>query len=324
MENDIVLSVRKVSHSFGTTPVLHDINLEIARGQIVGLAGPSGCGKSTLLNQIFGTLSPTAGEIGVRCRDGSEFRVEDAGVRADRCIVYQDYVLYPHLSALENVMFGPMVRDTSIPFRTFRPFAWRGVKKEILERSAAILEKVGLKDHLRKIPDELSGGQRQRVAIAQALIMEPEILLMDEPFGALDDANREALQQTLLGLYEENLSSVRVGQKPRHTIVIVTHMIEEALLVGDRVVGLTQHYDWKTAGHESCPGATIVYDQKAPVEQMGTRIDYSAYRPQVGEIRSLTQDTKVEKPPVGTHVQFWNQVAAGEVDGVLSTRRETP
>ncbi len=321
-DHDIVLSVRGVSHAFGAGRVLHGIDLDIARGQIVGLVGPSGCGKSTLLGQVFGTLSPTVGEVGVRARNGSAYRVDDRGVDADRCMVYQKYDLYPHLTALENVMFGPMVRDTSIPFRLLRPFAWRKRRQEIRERAAALLEKIGLGEHMRKYPSQLSGGQQQRVAIAQALIMEPEILLLDEPFGALDDANREALQQKLLELYAENVTAVGRGEKPPYTMLIVTHLIEEALLVGDRVVGLSQHWDWRGAGHETCPGATVVYDSMAPVERPGERVDFSVYRPQVDEIRSVVMDAKSDKPPAGTHVRFWNQVTAGEVDGILAVGRK--
>ncbi len=320
--HDIVVSCAGVGHVFDErTRVLHDVHIDIARGQIVGLVGPSGCGKSTLLYQIFGKLRPTAGSVEIHPRDGERHPVN--GIGADRCMVLQDYQLYPHLSALGNVAFGPMVRDTSPAFRTLRPFAWRKVRAQQNERAAAMLEKLGLAGHVDKYPHQLSGGQRQRVAIAQALIMEPEILLLDEPFGALDDATRESLQQTMLGLYSENMAAARRGAMPPYTMLIVTHELNEAILVGDRVVGLSQHWDWKAAGHDACPGATIVYDERAAVEEPGQAVDFASYAAQRDLIRSLVMRKDTPKPPAGTHVRFWDQVRAGEVEGVLATTRGT-
>ncbi len=312
---DLVLSCTGISHAFGERRVLHGVDLHVARGQIVGLVGPSGCGKSTLLNAIFGTLALGQGGVTVHSRMGNRYDVD--GIGPDRCMVYQDYDLYPHLTALQNVAFGLMVRDTSIASRVFRPLAWRAQRQRMRDKAAALLERVGLASALDKYPHELSGGMRQRVALAQALVMEPEVLLLDEPFGALDEANREGLQQMLLTLYAENVAAQRSGGKPPHTLVIVTHEIDEALLVGDRVVGLSQFWDWKGAGHEACPGATVVYDAAAPVETPGTGIDRAGYAPQRALIREVVMDPVRTKAPVGEHVRFWQQAAAGEARGVV-------
>ena len=312
---DLVLSCTGIAHAFGERKVLHEVELHVARGQIVGLVGPSGCGKSTLLNAIFGTLALGAGGVTVHSRVGTRRNVD--GIGPDRCMVYQDYDLYPHLTALDNVAFGLMVRDTSILSRAFRPLAWRAHRLVMRDKAAALLDRVGLAAALDKYPHELSGGMRQRVALAQALVMEPEVLLLDEPFGALDEANREGLQQMLLTLYAENLAARRSGGQPPHTLVIVTHEIDEALLVGDRVVGLSQFWDWKGAGHEACPGATVVYDAAAPVERPGTRIDRAAYAPQRAVIREVVMAPGDDKPPLGEHVRFWEQAAAGQARGVV-------
>jgi NitT/TauT family transport system ATP-binding protein len=312
---DVVVHCRGVAHRFGERAILHDVDLEVARGQFVGLVGPSGCGKSTLLNAIFGTLAPDRGEVEIHARRGDRYPVR--GIGPDRCMVYQDYDLYPHLTALGNVAFGLMVRDTSITWRALRPFAWRARRRELHARAAALLERVGLGQALDKYPHELSGGMRQRVALAQAIVMEPEVLLLDEPFGALDEANREGLQQMLLAMYAENMAAVAAGASPPHTLVIVTHEIDEALLVGDRVVGLSQFWDWRGAGHAASPGATVVYDAAAPVESPGTRIDRAAYAPQRTLIREVVMDPSAPKPPPAEHVRFWRQAAAGEARGVV-------
>jgi NitT/TauT family transport system ATP-binding protein len=139
----------------------------------------------------------------------------------------------------------------------------------------------------------MSGGMRQRVALAQALIMKPEIILLDEPFGALDEATREDLQKLLLSLHEENATKTRVGEAPSHTLIIVTHELNEALLVGDRVVGLSQYWDWKCESHDCCPGATVVYDKAAPVFKMEHASEREEFAHQREEIRQVVFDPKI-------------------------------
>ena len=134
-------------------------------------------------------------------------------------------------------------------------------------------------------PNQMSGGMQQRVAIAQALIMEPEIILLDEPFGALDEATREELQEMLLRLYQENQEALSKSQKPPYTLIFVTHELNEAIRVGNRLVGLSQYWYWKEAGHDSPPGATIVYDKDAPIFKPDERPNYESFEDIRKEIR---------------------------------------
>lgn len=292
------LEVNHVGHWFGPKLVLHDVNLQIDAGQIVSVVGPSGCGKSTLLRAILGTHPPKAGEIRI---DG---RVVDKPCR-DVGIVYQHYTLYDFLTAEQNVAFGLMLDQTSLPFRVFQPWQWWPLHREHLEQAAAWLGKVGLGAAAKQYPSQMSGGMRQRVAIAQALIMRPKILLLDEPFGALDEATREELQVMLLLLYQENLQAKQNGETPPHTILIVTHELTEAIYVADRVVGLSQF-------HESgSQGATIVYDKPAPVFQPGDPRKFDDFFDQKEELRRV-----VFNPDHLQHheeyISFWAQTKAAD------------
>ncbi len=272
-----ILSIQDLSHRFGTNRVLHQVNLSIHKGQIVALVGPSGCGKTTLLQAIVGTHPPCQGTIQVATECGYHLV---SGPGRDRGIVYQRYSLFPHLTALENVAYGLMVDQTSALDRVFRRSKWKSLRKDHLEQAAHLLQSMRLGAALNKYPPEMSGGMCQRVAIAQALIMKPSILLLDEPFGALDESTREELQRILLTIYDDNLK--KKGDPSHHpvTILIVTHEINEALFVSDRVVGLSQYWNWKEEGHLSCPGATMVYDQPAPVFSPGDERNTSVFRQQ--------------------------------------------
>jgi NitT/TauT family transport system ATP-binding protein len=181
------------------------VSLDLAENSFTCLLGPSGCGKSTLLGMIAGFVQPTAGRVLV---DGAPVR----GASADRGVVFQEYALFPWRTALENVEFGPLIRRVS-----------RAERRRI---AMDHLDLVGLKGHETKFPSELSGGMKQRVAIARALANNPSILLMDEPFGALDAQTREILQEEML----------RIWQQARKTVVFVTHSISESLFLADRVV----------------------------------------------------------------------------------------
>jgi NitT/TauT family transport system ATP-binding protein len=184
---------------------LSQVNLELAENSFTCLLGPSGCGKSTLLGMIAGFVQPTAGRVLV---EGAQV----SGASADRGVVFQEYALFPWRTAIGNVEFGPLMRRL--------PRAQR--------RSIALnyLALVGLAGHESKYPSELSGGMKQRVAIARALANSPSVLLMDEPFGALDAQTREILQEEML----------RIWQHERKTVVFVTHSISESLFLGDRIV----------------------------------------------------------------------------------------
>ena len=200
------ISIEGVSKSFapGST-ALRGVDLQLAENSFTCLLGPSGCGKSTLLNMIAGFLSPSAGRVLV---DGAEVR----GPSADRGVVFQEYALFPWRTAAQNVAFGPMLR--------------RLPRAEQAAVARRYLDLVGLSGHGHKFPGELSGGMKQRVAIARALANGPSVLLMDEPFGALDAQTREVLQEEML----------RIWQHERKTVVFVTHSIGESLFLADRVV----------------------------------------------------------------------------------------
>ncbi|MHC5053976.1 MAG: ABC transporter ATP-binding protein [Planctomycetota bacterium] len=315
MHTEFVLECRGVSHWFGPHHVLHDVGFQVIRGEIVGLVGPSGCGKSTLLRAVVGTHPPERGDVLVYAR-GASAGTPVRGPGRDRGIVYQRYSLFPFLTAQENVAFGLMLDQTTIPFRLFKHRKWRKLRGSHLEEAAELLKKLGLERAIGLYPKQMSGGMCQRVAIAQALIMKPEILLLDEPFGALDEATREELQRMLLTLYLENRSAKQKGDKPPYTILIVTHELNEALYVGDRVLGLSQYWDWREKGHATPPGATIVYDSIAPVYLPDEQRDFEALTTQREEIRRAVFDPGCLQEREEFRV-FWRQVHAGEGEGVL-------
>jgi NitT/TauT family transport system ATP-binding protein len=192
----------------GRQRVLQGINLAVPKGSFVSLIGPSGCGKSTLLKVLAGLIAPTEGSVSV---DGIEPR--EAAKRRMIGLVFQDPTLLPWKNAIENAAFLLRTADDAI------------TKAEAFARAAAMLKLVGLQDAERKMPSQLSGGMRQRVAIARALALDPEVLLMDEPFGALDAITREEMSRCLLDIWQ------RTGK----TIVLVTHSIDEAVFLSREV-----------------------------------------------------------------------------------------
>lgn len=289
----MVLECKDVCQRFGNKQILNHVNLRIAAGQVVALVGPSGCGKSTLLRAILGTHPPRSGEILANGR-----RVTRPG--RDVGIVYQDYSLYDFLNARDNVAFGLMLDQTSLSHRFFQPFAWRRLRQTHRHQSAELLHKVNLSEAAMLFPTEMSGGMRQRVAIAQALIMRPKLLLLDEPFGALDEATREELQLMLLRLYDENVQAIARHEEPPYTILIVTHELNEAIYVADRVIGLSQYHE------DGRAGATVVYDRPAPVFRPGERPDFEQFEKQKDELRAVVFDPKNVRPH-GEYVTFWNE-----------------
>jgi NitT/TauT family transport system ATP-binding protein len=310
----INLKCQSVHQSFGDNHVLHDINFDVVAGQIVALVGPSGCGKSTLFNAITGTKSPRLGEIRVFTGDDYEDGIVVTQPGPDRGIVYQKYTLLPFLTAKENVAFSLKVKETSM-FRYLRPLKWRSIYKGYLKRAEEWLDYLKLSHVMNLYPSEMSGGQQQRVAVAQALINKPEILLLDEPFGALDEATREKLQVMLLTFYEENIKAQSAGEDPPYTIIIVTHELNEAIYVGDRVIGLSQYWDWNK-NHEKCPGATIVYDKVAPVYTPRCIKNYDDFVEQREEIRRVVFDPNFLSNPNENSI-FWEQVKQGKGEGIL-------
>ncbi len=210
------LSLRRISKRFGATVVCDALDLDIARGELVALLGPSGSGKTTLLRIIAGLEMPDAGRVFFHGADATATDVRERGVG----FVFQHYALFGHLSVAENVAYGLRVR----------PRATRPTEREIRERVDAMLRVVQLDGLAARRPHELSGGQRQRVALARALAVEPSVLLLDEPFGALDATVRRELRQWLRSLHDE----LHV------TSVFVTHDQDEAMEVADRVVVMHQ------------------------------------------------------------------------------------
>ena len=209
------LQIQGVEQTFRTAkgmfPALRGIDLAIARGEFVALIGHSGCGKSTLLNLIAGLTTPTAGALICAGR-------EIKGPGPERAVVFQNHSLLPWLTCEGNVHLA-----------VERVFGARESKARLKERTHAALELVGLAHAAHKRPGEISGGMKQRVGIARALSMEPQVLLMDEPFGALDALTRARLQDELL----------EIVARTRSTVVMVTHDVDEAVLLSDRIVMLT-------------------------------------------------------------------------------------
>jgi NitT/TauT family transport system ATP-binding protein len=295
--------------------VLYDVNLKVARGEFVALVGSSGVGKSTLLRAILGTHPPRSGQIVV-----NDQVVTSPG--RQRGIVYQRYSLFPYLTAQENVAFGPLLDQLRLIDRIFLFWKYRKLRRQHLEQAAELLTKFGLEGELGKYPSELSGGQSQRVAVAQALIMKPEILLLDEPFGALDEAIREEQQDMLLELRNENLEAQAAGRKPPYTVILVTHELKEALKVADRVVALSAHWVWEDEGlpPQPYPGATIVYDAVAPFQidyEVDLTTDLGKQREEIRKA-AFPKDPSVPRVDRDKFVRFWKEYQEGKACGVLA------
>jgi len=208
------LTIENVSKVYPTTQgeykVLDNVNLHVQEGEFVCIIGHSGCGKSTLLNMVAGFSQPTTGEVrlptGLITKPGP-----------DRMVVFQNYSLLPWKTAFENVFLG------------VKSVYGKKSKQEQTEITKHYLHLVGLDEAMYKKPGQLSGGMKQRVAIARALAICPQVLILDEPFGALDPMTREDLQEELLGIWREN----------RVTVLMITHDIDEALFLSDRLVMMT-------------------------------------------------------------------------------------
>lgn len=290
------LEIRNLSHWYGEQRILNKINLQIAAGQIVALVGPSGCGKSTLLRAILGTDPPSEGEI------FAEGRLVEEPSR-DVGIVYQNYSLYEFLSAEQNVAFGLKLDKSSLISRFISLPSYLRKQRENLQLARDFLKQVGLEAAMGLYPSELSGGMRQRVAIAQAFILKPKIVLLDEPFGALDEATREDLQIMLLRFYQENLKAKQNWERPPYTIILVTHELNEAIYVADRVIGLSRFH---TDGDQ---GAMVVYDRPCPVFHPDDPKDLSKLIEQREELRSAVFDPDYVKHH-SKYVSFWDELAS--------------
>jgi sulfate transport system ATP-binding protein len=210
------VTIENVVRTFGVTPALHGVSLDIGSGELVALLGPSGSGKTTLLRILAGLDVPTSGRVLFDGEDALKLTVQQRNVG----LVFQSYALFRHMTVLENIGFGLRVR----------PRSRRPSRKEIKRRALELLDLVQLSGLEKRFPAQLSGGQRQRVAFARALAIEPRVLLLDEPFGALDAKVRRELRRWLLEIHN----------KTGHTTVFVTHDQEEALELADRVVVMSE------------------------------------------------------------------------------------
>jgi NitT/TauT family transport system ATP-binding protein len=214
-----LLNVDKVSQVFSTgsgesrKPVLDNVSMSLKTGEIVALLGRSGCGKSTLLRIISGLIRPTEGMVTIAGEAVT-------GPAEDVSMVFQSFALFPWLNVLDNVEIGP--RANGVPL------------EETRQRALKAIDTIGLDGFESAYPKELSGGMRQRVGFARALVMQPKILLMDEPFSALDVLTAETLRTDLLDLWQE-------GRMPIKSILMVTHNIEEAVLMSDRIIVLSSN-----------------------------------------------------------------------------------
>jgi len=259
----VIDNVSKVFDSDGRKMVaLQEIDLEIPRGQFVCLLGPSGCGKSTLLNAIAGFAPPTSGRI---VADG----VPVAGPGPERGMVFQEYALFPWMTVEQNVGFGLEIKGMA--------------RAQINQRVAGLLRLLSLEDFAKRYPKDLSGGMRQRVAIARVLALDSPILLMDEPFGALDALTRRNLQDELLRLWAEL----------KKTVIFVTHSIEEAIYLADRIVVMT--YRPGTIKRDMLVDLPRLRDPAAPEfnalkRELGLMVMEEQQRHHAAEIRAAVVD----------------------------------
>jgi sulfate transport system ATP-binding protein len=303
---DVAIDVRHVSKSFGDTPVLNDVSVAIESGSLTALLGPSGGGKSTLLRVIAGLETPDTGSVLISGSDATRLSPQRRNVG----FVFQHYAAFKHMSVYGNVAFGLEIRK--------RP------KAEIRKRVTELLELVHLEQLANRYPAQLSGGQRQRMALARALAVEPEVLLLDEPFGALDAQVRKELRTWLRRLHDE----VHV------TTVFVTHDQEEAMDVADHIVVLAGgRVEQIGSPHE-------IYDNPSNAFVMGflgsvTRLDGQLVRPHdievgpaspaggsassgveatVTRVVRLGFEVRVEMNSRGEDI--WAQVTRGEADAL--------
>jgi NitT/TauT family transport system ATP-binding protein len=240
-----ILALKDVWVEYGDKIVLEKVDLAVDEGAFVSIVGPSGAGKSTFLRLLLGQERPTRGRVEL---DGALLPAEPG---RDRGVVFQRYSVFPHLSAIDNVLFGLDCEGAALGARL-----WGARRREARAKAEAMLASVGLSAAERLYPAQLSGGMQQRLAIAQALIMRPRILLLDEPFGALDPGVRLDMHELIAGLW----SGYRL------TILMVTHDIKEAFKLGTRVIALDKRRNDPQAPDRY--GSTVVYDflldQKPP------------------------------------------------------------
>jgi NitT/TauT family transport system ATP-binding protein len=258
---------------------LQDINLEVEQGEFMVIVGPSGCGKSTLLDLLAGLTEPNSGQI---LLDGRPI----TGPNLDRGIVFQQYALFPWKTALANVEFG--LETKGVP------------KKERKETAQEFIRLVGLAGFESRYPHELSGGMKQRIAIARSLAYDPEVLLMDEPFAALDAQTRETLQSELLHIWEAT----------KKTIIFITHGIEEAVYLGQRVAVMT-----------SRPGRIkevidVPFESRASEEDLRSNPEFVRIRHQIWDLlKDEVHRAQEQEKSKSLHASNLKSTGKGVADG---------
>ncbi|MEL6479384.1 MAG: ATP-binding cassette domain-containing protein [Pseudomonadota bacterium] len=230
------VTAKNIFQSYGPRPILERVNLEVAEGEFISIVGASGCGKSTFLRLLLAQETPTRGEISV----AGQPPAEEPG--RDRGIVFQRYSVFPHMTVRENLVAAEALGATK------SGWIWGKARRAARERAEAVLDRIGLGHMGRAYPAALSGGMQQRLAIAQALMAKPRILLLDEPFGALDPGTRLSMHDFLTEM------RVETGM----TVFMVTHDLEEGFKLGDRVLVFDKPR-WDPHEPEAY-GATITYD----------------------------------------------------------------
>jgi sulfate/thiosulfate transport system ATP-binding protein len=247
------IEVRQLHKNFGTFSALNNVSLDFPTGELVALLGPSGCGKTTLLRIIAGLENPDSGSVLFQGEDATHVHVRERNVG----FVFQHYALFRHMTVFDNVAFG----------LTVRPKKTRPHKDEIKKRVHELLELVQLDWLADRYPHQLSGGQRQRIALARALAVEPQVLLLDEPFGALDAKVRKDLRRWLRRLHDEL----------HITSIFVTHDQEEAMEVADRIVVLNKGKIEQIGSPDDIynnPASPFVYDFIGQVNLFHSRVDH--------------------------------------------------